>query len=284
MSFASEYFELLSRVKTSALKAAGGNPPSAGDALDKAPVGDGVVRHDAGLDAFKSEADVAAALVADTADQPRRPADEYNPGSDVKLDPGPVLWFDMGAILNPRHLSTTVSENAQRKDDESHPGSVPQMNTIDKIIEDVLEREGPGDPAKGYLSPGDKGGRTNWGISERAHPEEWANGKVPSRERAAEIYRSIYVYPWEWLPENSPLFEQLVDCCVLHGEPRTWKLLKKSISLAPETPRIETVAYARTVPSNLLNQALVAQRLKFIDEINNPTFDRGWRKRALSFL
>ncbi len=40
-------------------------------------------------------------------------------------------------------------------------------------------------------NPNDPGGRTVWGIAERFHPEEWANG-VPSRARAKVFYKTEY--------------------------------------------------------------------------------------------
>ncbi len=167
--------------------------------------------------------------------------------------------------------------------------------TVDQIIEGILLREGPGDPAKGYLYKHDAGGRTNWGISERAHPEEWANGKVPSRERAAEIYRDEYLLPWAWV-KNEPLNTQLVDCSVLHGYTRAVKLLQRTFGtevdgvVGPKT-RLFYGASMEKVGANPrhVNNALVAFRLKLIDEISDAdvkqkAFEEGWEGRALSFL
>ena len=57
-------------------------------------------------------------------------------------------------------------------------------NDIDKIIDDVLEREGG---AAVTNLPEDRGGRTQYGISERFHKDAWADGKVTKAE-ARTIY------------------------------------------------------------------------------------------------
>ena len=55
-------------------------------------------------------------------------------------------------------------------------------NDIDKIIDDVLEREGG---ATVTNLPEDRGGRTQYGISERFHKDAWADGKVVYRASKA---------------------------------------------------------------------------------------------------
>ena len=171
------------------------------------------------------------------------------------------------------------------------------MKTVDDIIEDILTSEGPGDPARGYLAKHDRGGRTNWGVSERAHPEEWADGKVPSRERAAALYRIEYFEPFRWTLKATPeLCAQLTDCAVLHGRHRAVKLLQRTLAtdvdgiVGTDTVAAYTRACARVgADPRHVNNALVAFRLKLIDEISDADVkqkanEEGWENRALRFL
>lgn len=163
--------------------------------------------------------------------------------------------------------------------------------TVDEIIEEILVSEGPGDPAKNFKTPGDLGGRTNWGISESAHPDEWRDGKVPSRERAKEIYRMLYIAPWEGI-ENPKLLSMIVDMNVLHGRQNTLRIIHNAIQRSP-------VGYTRDTFVQLINDlhdehgpalinAIVAHRCGFMARIANAPsqrqFLRGWINRAVKFL
>lgn len=60
------------------------------------------------------------------------------------------------------------------------------MADFDRALQHVLRWEG------GYVDdPDDPGGRTDRGISERAHPEAWADDKI-TEEEAHRIYREEY--------------------------------------------------------------------------------------------
>lgn len=160
----------------------------------------------------------------------------------------------------------------------------------DQIIDGILDREGENGPD--YLDAHDKGGRTSWGISERAHPEAWIDGP-PSREAAAAIYRRIYVAPWEWVT-YPPLRNQLIDCTVLHGQHRTAKLLQLVLGnvavdgrLGPQTRYWTERGTERD--HRLINNSLAAYRLRFIDALtdDDPSqkrFEEGWENRALRFV
>lgn len=164
--------------------------------------------------------------------------------------------------------------------------------TPNDIIDGLLDREGEGDPAKGYRDPHDRGGRTSWGISERAHPEAWKDGP-PSRERAAEIYRLEYISPWDWVAYD-PLRVQLIDCHVLHGKTGAVRLLQQALGTrADGVLGINTAAaydnVAARLSMRLLNNSLVAWRLKFFDDLTDRNasqkrFEEGWSNRALVFL
>lgn len=97
------------------------------------------------------------------------------------------------------------------------------MVDIDKIIEDVIRREG-GDKVTNH--PNDEGSWTRYGITietlsqwrnEEATPEDIKN---LSKEEAKEIYKhNYYLNPKiDRLPES--IQEFVFDCCVNHG-PKT---------------------------------------------------------------
>src|SRR3990167_323855 len=90
------------------------------------------------------------------------------------------------------------------------------MPTIDSIITDVLRREGWD---KVTNDPSDLGGLTQFGLTKRDNPTEWADGKVTEAE-ARTRYRKKYV---EWprfdkIPAAySALQAQIIDYGVNSG-------------------------------------------------------------------
>lgn len=168
--------------------------------------------------------------------------------------------------------------------------------TSEQILDELLEREGE-NKANNYLDPADRGGRTTWGVSERAHPEMWVNGP-PTKDACRDLYRREYLAPWNWLlidRDSEPLRVQVIDCTVHHGLSRAVKLLQQTIDVpvdgvvGPVTKHDTTYFITASDTARLLNNALVAQRLKFIDtltdaEKSQKRFEEGWENRALSFL
>lgn len=163
------------------------------------------------------------------------------------------------------------------------------MKTAEELIEDILEREGPGDPTRNYLAKNDRGGRTNWGISEVHHPEEWANGKVPDKDRARVVLTENYLKPFAGV-RNDAIRAQLVDWCVLHGEGRTRRWVTRCITVNAKAVAQATNDAINEVGSMpFFNDALVAWRLLLIDQISDADVkqksnEEGWENRALSFL
>jgi len=68
------------------------------------------------------------------------------------------------------------------------------MTRFDVALKMVMAHEGRGE------APNDPGGRTDYGISERAHPDAWADGKISSDE-IWHIYHQHY-----WLPIKGEQF------------------------------------------------------------------------------
>jgi len=155
------------------------------------------------------------------------------------------------------------------------------------LIDNIIKREG-GD--KETNDPNDAGGRTKYGISERAHPEVWIDGIV-TNEEARKIFEAKYIKgPGFNKIKHEALKEQLVDYGVLSGPGIAIKALQSLVGA--ETDGIlgpDTLAKANAVEPVWLNNQLVSTRVRMIGRIvaKNPSqlkFLNGWLNRALEFL
>lgn len=152
------------------------------------------------------------------------------------------------------------------------------------LIDEIIQREGG---SKATDDKSDKGGRTQYGISERANPEAWKDGKV-DYEEARKIYYRKYLKPFEGL-EDYLFYRQLVDFGVTSG-PRL-AIQKLQEILGVEVDGIigpNTIKKVSEFPGNLGNQ-LVASRIRMIGRLvqRDPSqlkFLSGWLNRALEFL
>lgn len=95
------------------------------------------------------------------------------------------------------------------------------------LIDDIIRREG-GD--KETNDPADSGGRTKFGISEKANPEAWADGTV-TYDEARQIYEKIYILAehFDKLPEI--LKHQVVDFGVMSGPDAAARLLQQVVGV-----------------------------------------------------
>lgn len=168
-----------------------------------------------------------------------------------------------------------------------------------EIVEDILNREGWNGPT--FLDAGDRGLRTAWGISERAHPDAWQHGP-PSKDQARAIYLQRYVEPWAWVPDDK-VRAFLVDWMVTSGGRPVVKALQATVGakvdgiLGPETKRLTLAAVnaGRPVLPDLIRAraehymaiALDEPRLRVLMNTAQPLqirYLRGWLRRTLSFL
>src|SRR5690606_12435419 len=80
----------------------------------------------------------------------------------------------------------------------------------------------------------DRGGRTAWGISERAHPEVWKKGYV-TRDEADRIYGAEYFthYRLELLDRWPRLQEMLFDFIVNSNGTRVIQILQRLVGATP---------------------------------------------------
>lgn len=161
-------------------------------------------------------------------------------------------------------------------------------DTTDRIVDDVMRRE---DRTLSGVVTVDTGGRTQFGISERANPDAWADNKV-TEEEAREIYERKYVRtPKFHLIPDEALRAQLVDFGVNSGPMVAIMKLQQIIgadvdgTIGPDTlGRLSTQDIAR------VRIRLVAERIKLIGRVvtkdpkNQLTNLNGWLNRALEFL
>ena len=167
--------------------------------------------------------------------------------------------------------------------------------TTDDFVDEIIRREG-GEAETN--DPSDSGGRTKFGISERAHPEAWADGDV-SRNEARAIYLRDYVLPFEGI-EDVTLLHQLVDLGVTAGPKTSVKTLQQIIGasvdgqLGPETlAKVHAfpggTLFGTPVPGSvLLNLAFRDARTLFYAALakrrpKDLKFLLGWIKRTQEF-
>ena len=159
------------------------------------------------------------------------------------------------------------------------------MPTTDDIITEIIRKEG--DPTN---DPNDSGGRTQFGISETANPEAWADGHVTEAE-AREIYERKYVIGprFDQIPDVY-LRAQLIDFGVNSGPAVAIMKLQEILHVTVDGwigP--ETLGALTQVHPEAVNNELVKSRVMMICRIvqKNPSQLRyllGWAKRALEFL
>ncbi len=157
--------------------------------------------------------------------------------------------------------------------------------TVNDIINDILRREGG--PSN---DPVDKGGRTAFGISEKANADLWADGKV-TEEEARDRYLQRYVVAtgYDKIPDES-LRAHMIDFGVNSGPYLATMKLQEILGVEKDgVIGSETLAAIASRDSKALNQALVIERVKMFVKIvqKTPTqvkFLGGWVNRAFEFL
>lgn len=96
------------------------------------------------------------------------------------------------------------------------------------VIDDIIRREGRD---KETNDPEDSGGRTKYGISEKAHPEAWADGDV-THDEARTIYEKIYILAERFDKiKDETLKHQVIDFGVPSGPDRAARLLQQVVGV-----------------------------------------------------
>lgn len=99
------------------------------------------------------------------------------------------------------------------------------------IIDEIIRREGG---AKETNDPSDSGGRTKYGISERSHPDVWADGDV-SYQEARTVYEKIYILEEKFNKiKDLMLFHQVVDHGVTSGPDTAARMLQQIVGTTPD--------------------------------------------------
>lgn len=162
--------------------------------------------------------------------------------------------------------------------------------TDETILDGLLRAEG------GFVNlPADKGGPTNFGVTQetlaawRGRPVSVEEVRLMSPLEARAIYRDQYLRPFDALPE--PLRVQMVDFAVNSGVGTAWRWLQKVVGVLPDghPGPVTMAALGASGSPRMVNNALVAARLKFIDDLSDAEksqkqFEEGWENRALTFL
>jgi lysozyme family protein len=144
--------------------------------------------------------------------------------------------------------------------------------------------------------PSDKGGRTQWGIAEKRHPELWALGP-PTKAAATQFYTGLWNECGSAYLESAGLIElahNLFDMAVNAGPKRAVVLLQRAAGIAdldgilgPLTlSAVRALAAAFGEPA--LRNAYLLERVAFYTRLvardpSQQKFFRGWIGRALSF-
>jgi lysozyme family protein len=165
------------------------------------------------------------------------------------------------------------------------------------FIDAIIAREGG---AAETNDPADSGGRTKFGISERSHPEAWADGTVTYPEARA-IYEKVYILAEHFDKiSNIQLQHQVVDFGVPHGPNAATKLLQQLVGVKADGELgPATLAAIEKYPAGklfgvdvpgivLLNMAFRDARILYDATLakrrpKDLKFLLGWLKRAMEF-
>jgi lysozyme family protein len=166
------------------------------------------------------------------------------------------------------------------------------QTTALSIIDAIILAETGGDPNGGYTNdPRDPGGRTIWGISERANPDLWRNGP-PTREQAVARFAHRYIIaPGFDKIEDPKLQAQMVDFGVTSGPAVAIEKLQKAVGAPVDGhlgPKTLGLVNSDPQPARLSN-LLALERVRMIGRIvnKNPSQSKvlnGWLSRALDFM
>lgn len=157
---------------------------------------------------------------------------------------------------------------------------------IDEIITSVEVAEG-GDRIT--VDPSDKGGRTQYGISEKSNPDAWKDGVVTEKE-ARKIYFNKYVKGPKFDQILNPnLQAQLIDYGVNSGPAIAIQKVQTILGIHVDGILGPASLGAINTTTINLNNRLVGERIKMICGIvvKDPSqlkYLAGWVNRAIEFL
>lgn len=160
--------------------------------------------------------------------------------------------------------------------------------TFTEIIPHILDREG------GYIDhPNDRGGATNYGITQRVY-REWRGADTDVKNITKDEASRIY-YEYYWKPSKAELLPAAVrdihmDAAVNHGVARAAKLLQAAAKVDVDGAiGLKTIAAANDIDPELLKARYIGARYKFYGDIikrdrSQVVFIAGWMNRMSQFL
>lgn len=154
---------------------------------------------------------------------------------------------------------------------------------FDTALGQVLLHEG------GYSDhPDDRGGKTNYGITEAVAREVGYRGdmSVFPLDIAKRIYKERY---WDAMCcDDMPAAARhaLFDSAVNSGVGQTTKWLQRAVGVAADgVIGPKTLAAANACNGDALRADILAQRLRMLTSLPSwPTFGRGWTQRVCDLL
>ena len=164
--------------------------------------------------------------------------------------------------------------------------------TLDKILTDVLRREG------GYVNhPNDRQGPTNFGITQatlsawRGTAATAADVSTLTEGEARSIYTKRYWQEpgFDKVP-GEELQAVLFDCAVNHGAPRAIRMLQAALGIKEDgiMGPVTLAALPHLDPRKVALKVL-AQRVRFFGSIishnhSQAVFASGWLNRAADLM
>lgn len=154
---------------------------------------------------------------------------------------------------------------------------------FDDAFHKLLGHEG------GYSNhPDDPGGETMWGVTKRVAEAFGYTGSMRELPMATAkaIYRRQY---WDAVrAEELPgaLRYAVFDAAVNSGPGQAVRWLQASVGAAVDGRiGMETISLARAAAPDFVLRRMLAQRLRFMTDLNNwPSFSRGWARRVADLL
>jgi lysozyme family protein len=150
---------------------------------------------------------------------------------------------------------------------------------FDQAFDVLIKHEG------GYVDhPSDPGGRTNYGISQRAYPgEDIRNMTI---ERAKQIYKRDYWDACRCDDLRGDIGFHVFDAAVNSGVRRASLWLQAAVGATPDGkigPR--TIAAANAMDPSDVVRMICGIRLRFMTDLSTwQSFGRGWARRIANNL
>ena len=174
------------------------------------------------------------------------------------------------------------------------------MKPFDYAFEQTLMSEG------GYSDdPADRGGKTNWGITEKTLNEAYLKGIVTTcyvselkKEEARTIYKAFYWDPLKLDSVLSPaIAAEIFDTAVNMGKTAATKIVQESLNYLGESLKVDGIMGSATI--SRLNKWITRdaralwvclngfQFQRYVQIVENNTTQkrcaRGWTKRIQTY-